>query len=109
MLLGIDQLFHKSRKIQAQSFFEYTLGIIAAVLLMYGMIQVFLWVGRDQVQRILAHDHVLLEDVRSGCGGTAACPLRQIRPSFYYPDSFDAAKNGDIYGDVQARFTDYTH
>ena len=80
-----------------------------AVLLMFGMTQVFLWVGRDQVQRIQAHDRILHEDIIGSCGGGAACPLRQIRPTFYTPDGFDAAVNGDIYGNIQVRFPDYTH
>ena len=110
MILGTAMLFHKKRPTQAQSFFEYTLGMIAAALLMFGMIRVFIWVGMDQVQRLRAHDRTLHEDIiMGGCGGSASCPLRQIRPVFYKPDGFDTAVDSDIYGNVQLRFPEYTH
>jgi len=109
MILGMIRFFRSKRKRCAQSFFEYSLGMSAVVLLMFGMTKVFLWVGRDQVQRIQAHDRILRENIISGCGGTSGCVLRQIRPTFYIPDGFDAAVDGDIYGNIQARFPPYTH
>jgi len=72
---------------------EYVFSMIAMVVLIMGMIQVFRWTGYDLVARQQAHTMVLEQNV---CD-SSACPLQQIRPIFYSSTGFDATVESNIY------------
>jgi len=63
---------------------EYMVCMIAAVLLLVGMIQAASWTGRELVDRRQTHEAVLVTPI----GHDQAKPLEQIRPLFFKGTEF---------------------
>lgn len=78
---------------KAQAMIEYVFSMIAMVVLIMGMMQVFFWTGNDLAARHQAHVQVLEQDV-NGC---SACPLEQLRPVFFISTGFDAAVDSNLF------------
>ena len=70
----------RGRKL-GQVVIEFTFCLIIVLLMIYGVTKVFIWAGRDLVERRKAHDEILTSDVS---------PRQQITPDFYYPVKMNA-------------------
>ncbi|MBI3617270.1 MAG: hypothetical protein HY210_03520 [Candidatus Omnitrophica bacterium] len=69
---------------------EFTFCMIILFLMMYAIVMVFRWTGRDPGRRQKAHEAVLTQDI--GGGGN---PAPQIAPYFYTPEPMKAVWNGN--------------
>lgn len=68
-----------------QAILEFTFCMLVVMLMVFGVIQIFRWSGRDLVERRRAHEAVLIN-------GTA--PLPQLDTYFYAPKEFQAVWDG---------------
>lgn len=85
---------------------EFTFGIVMTVLLLIGMIQVFIWVGADQVKQIDRHEAILRRD----CSRNGLCPVQQLTPKFFQQDGYGDLVPGDFFlGEQDIRFEQYNH
>jgi len=113
---SIDQkrfVIHGSRSTCiGQVFLEFTFCMIIIFLMIYAVIKVFEWSGKDLAERRLSHDGLIVTAINSGygscvewddSGGFPVCtlwstsatgPLKQIDPYFYTPIGLDAIWNG---------------
>ena len=73
-----------------QTMIEFSFCMIVAMVLLYGLIKVFVWSGKDLALRRQTHESVLTDPT--------ATPAEQIRPVFYYSTRFNAAVKSNIYG-----------
>ena len=88
MKLGCTKLCH------GQSLLEFTFTMVVAVFILMGMLEIFVWVGRDMSYRRQAHEQTLTEPL-TGTG--AGAPLEQIKPTFYGVTGMDATAPSNIY------------
>jgi len=61
--------------------------------MLYGLVKIFIWSGRDLLQRQEAHEDMLgidIEEEYHGGGGFNAGPSRQVRPHFYRHSNMEA-------------------
>ncbi|HRZ39490.1 MAG TPA: hypothetical protein P5246_00615 [Candidatus Omnitrophota bacterium] len=82
------------RSKRAQVTLEFTMAMMATILLFAGMIRVFLWIGKSMIEQRKAHERVLMTDYSSA--GVAG-PLYQLKEDFYTPATFDAAVSSDLF------------
>ena len=62
---------------KGQAILEFTFAMIILMLLIYGLIMVFRWVGLDLAERRIQHEMVLTDNSLS--------PQEQVNPNFYRP------------------------
>ena len=62
---------------KGQAILEFTFAMIILMLLIYGLIMVFRWVGLDLAERRIQHEMVLTDNSLS--------PQDQVNPDFYRP------------------------
>ena len=77
---------HKPFTRKGQVILEFTFCMIVILIMIYGVIKVFHWAGKDVVERQRAHDAVLLDSDLS--------PREQIDPRFYAPVKMNAIWDG---------------
>jgi len=70
---------------KGQVILEFTFCMIVILIMIYGVIKVFHWTGKDIVKRRIAHDAALI-------GGGS--PRDQIKPYFSAPSKMDAIWDG---------------
>ncbi len=70
---------------KAQVMIEFTFTILIVVLLMYGMIRAFQWVGSDLGHRRAAYDQSLAVDIDEDWSDKNQGPLKQFTTNFYKP------------------------
>lgn len=68
---------------------EFSFCMIICAVLLYGLIKIFVWSGKDLALRREAHESVLTDN--------RITPKEQIRPTFYYSTRFNAAVDSNIY------------
>jgi len=68
-----------------QVILEFTFCMIVILIMIYGVIKVFHWAGKDIVERRIVHDETLLKDVS---------PRDQIKPLLYIPGRMNAVWDG---------------
>lgn len=85
----------KKRIFHGQVTIEFTVTMVFTFLLMVGLIRVFTWTGRELIGRRQAHERILIEPLPCE---EAACPLRQIRPTFFGSTSINATVSSNMYG-----------
>ena len=69
---------------KAQSTLEFTFSMVVFLLLMYGMMMAFRWVGVDLGERRIAHEGALLSPVNEGWSrGAGDSSVSQLDPNFY--------------------------
>ncbi len=75
-----------------QTMIEFTFSLIVVLLMIYGMMKVFEWTGKDQAMRRMAHDELLFSDIKRKYDreNPGEGPLKQIDPYFYTPQSMNA-------------------
>ncbi len=78
----------------AQVTLEFTMAMMATILLFSGMIRVFTWIGKDMINQRQSHERTLMAD-HSAVG--VAGPLRQLKENFYTPKSFDADVSSSLF------------
>ena len=64
-----------------QVILEFTFCMIVILLMIFAVAKVFIWTGRDLVERRIAHDNVLIG---------ASTPLEEIDPYFFTPTKLNA-------------------
>jgi hypothetical protein len=69
-----------------QVILEYTFCMIILMLMIYSVMMILRWAGRDLVERRRQHDAVLIS-------GTD--PIAQVVPQFYESKKMDAIWDGD--------------
>ena len=74
---------------KGQTMIEFSFSMIICAVLLFAMIKVFVWTGKELAGRRRAHE-ASLTDPASG-------PEKQIRPTFYYSTRFNAAVDSNIY------------
>jgi hypothetical protein len=79
-----------NKKLRGQTMVEFSFSMIVAVVLLLGLIKVFIWSGKDLMNRRKMHEAVLMNP--------KAVPAEQIRPTFYYATRFNAEIDSNIYG-----------
>ena len=79
-----------------QTMIEFTFSLIIVMLMMYGLMKVFEWTGKDQAMRRIAHDEVLFSKIDRSydINNPGEGPLKQIDPYFYTPISMNAIWDG---------------
>ena len=87
-----QQLSAERRPAAGQTMVEFSVCMVAVIILMLGLIRVFVWTGKDLVDRRIAHESVLKQS-----GFTAQGTPAGIRPIFYYSTHVNAAVGGDLY------------
>ena len=75
---------------KGQVMIEFTFCMIIVFLMMYAVLMVFRWTGRDPGRRQKAH-----EDLLRSTGGGGGNPQPSIAPYFYTPEPMKAVWNGD--------------
>ena len=88
---------------KGQVILEFTFSMIVVLIMLYGVVKVFHWAGKDIVERRIAHD-TSLEDqtgVDTQWGPkfgnqvtTDLDPRGQINPNFYAPTKMNAIWDG---------------
>lgn len=73
---------------RGQSTLEFTFAMIVIIFLIYGMVRVFGWVGKEAAGRRVAHD-LLLTDPN-------LTPEQQLNPDFYRAGHMGAVFTGNI-------------
>lgn len=81
-------------KSSAQVTLEFTMAMMATILLLAGMIRVFLWIGQSMIDQKRAHERVLTTDYSKQ---NVAGPLKQLKEDFYTPETFDAAVSSSLF------------
>lgn len=71
----------------AQVILEFTFCMIVILIMIYGVVKVFFWTGRDLAERRISHDEVLTSESLNS--------LEQIDPYFYTPISMNAVWDGN--------------
>jgi len=71
---------------KGQVILEFTFCMIVILIMIYGVIKVFHWAGKDIVDRQKAYDAALL--IQQGS------PRDQIKPFFHAPGKMDAVWDG---------------
>ncbi len=69
---------------KAQSTLEFVFAMIAAMFLVYGMVQVFRWVGMDVAKRQYAYDASFNNAITTG-------NLEQLKSDAYHPSRINAS------------------
>ena len=64
---------------RGQATMEFTFGMILALILLVGLINIFQWVGGDLASRRSVHDSQLTQRIKEVQYG----PLRQVDPFFH--------------------------
>lgn len=79
-----------------QTMIEFTFSLIVVLLMIYGLMKVFEWTGKDQAMRRKAHDDVLFSKIDRSYhrDNPGEGPLKQIEPYFYTPVSLNAIWDG---------------
>ena len=62
---------------KGQVFVEFIFSMMITIILLYGLVMIFKWVGRDYAMRRISHDKKLM---------TGNNPQEQINPYFYNPE-----------------------
>ena len=71
---------------KGQVILEFTFCMIVVLLMIFGVMKVFHWAGKDIVERRIAHDDLLFSEVS---------PRDQIDPYFYAPVKMNAIWEGN--------------
>ncbi|MBI3314573.1 MAG: hypothetical protein HYZ86_01345 [Candidatus Omnitrophica bacterium] len=75
---------------KAQSTLEFVFAMIAVMFLLYGMVQVFRWVGMDMAQRRYAYDASFNRAMATGS-------LEQLKlDAYYHPSRIHASPRVDL-------------
>jgi len=69
-----------------QAILEFTLCMIVVLLMIYALAKIFIWTGRDIVERRMSHDASLR---------SLGSQLQQIDPDFHVPGKLDAVWDGN--------------
>jgi hypothetical protein len=72
------------RRPSGQSIIEFAFAMTGVMLLLYGMVMVFRWVGMDLAERRYDHDKRLIAGTNT---------LKQLEPDFHATRSMDAVPN----------------
>jgi len=67
----------------AQSTIEFTFCLVIVVLLAYGVMKAFRWVGLDLAERRATHDGTLTVPIDEKWTNEEEGPLKQLSPGFY--------------------------
>jgi len=78
------------RMTSGQAMVEFSFCVILVFILFVGLIKVFVWTGRDLVERRRTHERVLRELSSGG--------REQVRPVFFYSSRFNAAIDSNLFG-----------
>lgn len=84
---------NRQESITGQSLVEFTFAMIVVAFLIYGMIRIFWWAGRDLAMRSWTHDNTLMTLPASHN------PADQLRADFYRVQPMGAVYNGSITND----------
>jgi len=80
---------------KGQVILEFTFCMIVILIMIYGVIKVFHWAGRDLVERQRAHEATLVSDEETRVlWSSRVDPKQQIDPYFYDPIRMDAIWDG---------------
>ena len=87
-------------KRKGQAVIEFTFAMIIFFLMVYGLIKIFQWTGKDLYHRQRAHEFMMYYDGDAGSWFSSSewwinSPARQINPFFYAPEPFDSIWDGD--------------
>ncbi len=74
---------------RGQSTLEFVFAMIAAMFLLYGMVQVFRWVGMDAAQRQYAYNVSFNKAMTTG-------NMEQLQPAPYHPSRINASPGVDL-------------
>ena len=79
-----------------QVMIEFTFSLIVVMIMIYGLMKVFEWTGKDQAMRRITHDESLTADIDRSYhrNNPGEGPLKQIDPYFYTPISMNAIWDG---------------
>ena len=77
-----------------QTMLEFTFSLVVVLLMIYGLVKVFEWTGKDLVGRRMAEDASLMGPVKRIYDDPAEGPLNQVYPYFYTPTKMNAIWNG---------------
>ena len=73
---------------------EFTFSLIIILLMIYGLMRIFEWTGKDQIMRRMAHDALITAPVEHSYDESGNGPARQIDPYFYTPIKMNAIWEG---------------
>jgi len=80
----------KTIRVQGQAMIEFTFGMVVAILLLMGMVQVLVWTGLDLANRRLAHEQHLTRDAHG---------INQTEPIFYHSSPIFGGAASNVFGD----------
>ena len=81
--------FEKSKQ-SAQVMLEFTFSMIIVLLMLYALVMVFQWGGKELIQRQKAHEEGLYLEFDPNYNSIENSPIRQMQQGFYNPASMDA-------------------
>ena len=82
---------HLSR---GQTMVEFTFCLIVILLMIYGLMRIFEWTGKDQAMRRMAHDALITSKVEHSYNNPGEGPAKQIDPYFHTPIKMNAIWEG---------------
>ncbi len=82
---------HLSR---GQTMVEFTFCLIVILLMIYGLMRIFEWTGKDQAMRRMAHDALITTGVKRSYDNEGDGPAKQISPYFHTPIKMNAIWEG---------------
>ena len=84
---------HVSR---GQTMVEFTFCLIVILLIIYSLMRIFEWTGKDQAKRRIAHDDLIITRVKHSYKKENPWegPAKQLDPYFYTPIRMNAIWEG---------------
>ncbi|MFH1360155.1 MAG: hypothetical protein ABIJ41_03860 [Candidatus Omnitrophota bacterium] len=72
----------------AQVTIEFTFCFVVLLLIIYGCLMVFRWVGLGLAERTEQHQESMTQDVDEYWKTKPDSPIKQVDPNFYHPSDF---------------------
>jgi hypothetical protein len=85
-------MFNKTKN-KAQVIVEFTFCVVITLIMVYGVVYVFQWVGEDQVRRRQQHDalYSIKKPIKERYSSPSSSGvLQQLEPNFYKPVKMNA-------------------
>ncbi len=82
---------HLSR---GQTMVEFTFSLIVILLMIYGLMRIFEWTGKDQALRRIAQDTSITAPVKHSYSNPGDGPAKQLDPYIHTPIKMNAIWEG---------------
>lgn len=89
-----NQKMNDNYSSRGQTMAEFTFSLIVILLMIYGLMRIFEWTGKDQAMRRMSHDALITGKVEHSYDNPGEGPAKQIDPYFHTPIKMNAIWEG---------------